>query len=120
MGDFGLVCGRESLLAAVSATYVAGVVLASLTCGFLSDRVGRRPVLLLMSAVHVCGSLATYASKYSGPGSSSPAAFLAARFFVGGSAQMAFSAMYVIAMEVTGKENRGLTGAIINWGTPQT
>ncbi len=90
--DFRLVCDRKSMVPAINSSYMAGVkkktkekktipcmachapvpsslfskvLIINLMSGFLSDRFGRRPVLLSYGLVHVLASyLTAFASTY--------------------------------------------------------
>ena len=110
--DYDLVCDDIAFLPVIGSSYMAGVVVATMFAGFLSDRFGRRPVMLAMCATHVIASFVTYASKFAG----SFTLYLLARFFVGGSIHMTWSVHFVFCMEVTKKDRRGWVGAIYNLG----
>ena len=80
--------------------------------GYLSDRFGRRRSILVLSAVHIIASFATYLSHLT----NSYTVFLLTRFLVGGSIHMVWSAFFVLATEVSIENRRGYTGAIVGMG----
>ncbi len=88
------------------------VVVLNCVCGFLSDRFGRRSLLLGASLVHVVASFLTALSAFTG----SYSAFVAARFFVGGTIHAAWTATFVIVAEITHEAKMGVTGGVLNFG----
>lgn len=107
---FNLVCARLPLLPLVSSTYMAGVMLTTIFSGFFSDRLGRRTIVLTLTAIHVIATFATcFATK-------SYLAFILARFFVGGTTHGTWVALFVITTEISTKSRRGLAGFVMNLG----
>ncbi len=51
--DFDLVCDRLPLLPTIGSSYMSGVVIATMTAGFLADRFGRRSVMLAMYVSYI-------------------------------------------------------------------
>ena len=49
--EFNLVCGRESLLSIGQTVYFLGMMSGGPICGILSDRFGRKPILIVSMLV---------------------------------------------------------------------
>ena len=79
--------------------------------GFLSDRFGRRRMMLTCAAIHAVFSFLTAFTS-----DRSLLLFIAVRFFVGGSIHAAWGAFFVLTMETTINDRRGLTGGVLNFG----
>jgi len=84
--------------------------------GFLSDRLGRRTTLLAMALLHVVASFLTFLTSFG----DSLMAFIAARFFVGGTIHSVWTCAFVLASEASVEKNRVIVGAVVSFGENTT
>ena len=57
--DWDLVCDRLALLSTVQGSYMGGVFIGCIFWGWASDKFGRRPSLLVASALHIVSTIIT-------------------------------------------------------------
>lgn len=109
VSQWDLVCDNVPLLPTVASSYMAGVVLFNILTGLVSDRFGRRTVILALTTLHITASFATaFASSY--------LMFVTVRFFVGGSIHGVWSAYFVLMAESVPESARPICGGVLNFG----
>ncbi|GLV31842.1 uncharacterized protein CBL_07602 [Carabus blaptoides fortunei] len=93
--EWNLVCGRERLVDLAQATVMFGILLGTIMLGIASDRIGRKPVLMICLAVQAfAGVLTAFAPTYW--------LLLLARFVTAFANAGTMVASFVICMEVVG------------------
>ena len=100
-----LVCDRTYLTSLVYCSFTTSTIVANLLAGPLSDRFGRRTLLLVaVSFEGLLGILAAYAPNYP--------SFLILRFLLALSITLATTCSFVLAIEVFGPNYRAVAGGL--------
>ncbi|KAK8760657.1 hypothetical protein V5799_028074 [Amblyomma americanum] len=105
------VCGDSWKLYTVHTTYWLGSMAGYLICGVLSDRIGRKKTIMILTVIGSTASLAgTYFSGFVG--------FSVLRFFTGMAALTINSVVFVLAIEYTVSQRRTLVSFVwvTMWG----
>lgn len=77
--------------------------------GIISDQLGRRTIIIMMSTVHIISSFVTaFSTNYW--------MFICVRFFVGGSIHAAWASFFVLMAEIVPEKNRTFCGGVLNFG----
>ena len=77
--------------------------------GILSDKFGRRTIIMFLMIIHIASTFATaFASSY--------AMFVGVRVFVGGSVHGIWSIMFVLSTETMPEPMRPINGGIFSMG----
>ncbi|XP_067145243.1 organic cation transporter protein-like [Centruroides vittatus] len=109
VSQWDLVCDREWYASFSQAIYMAGFMLAVLIFGQLSDRFGRRPIILLSIGItFVAGLIGAFSVNF--------AMYAASRFLVAMGASGLFTAAFVVLVEIVGPEYRSFFGIAIEFG----
>lgn len=107
--EWDLVCDRDWLVSITKSIYMAGFLVSVLVFGQISDKIGRRPVILmcviiLLSSGVICAFSISFIM------------FTVSRFFVALGASGIFTTAFVMLMEVVGSRHRSLFGVAIEFG----
>ncbi|XP_023225876.1 organic cation transporter protein-like isoform X2 [Centruroides sculpturatus] len=106
---WNLVCDKSWLISMSQSVYMAGILLASLLLGHISDRFGRRPVLLISFVSTFCsGIICAFSPSY--------IVFTVMRFIIGCGKSGLFDTCFVHLMESVGPEYRSVIGIAIEFG----
>lgn len=97
--EWDLVCGREWLISVAKTVYMVGFLVSVTICGQLSDRFGRRPVVIICLCVFLIAGILTLMST-------NFLMFIVLRFFVALGLTTVFTISYVILTEVISAEYR--------------
>ncbi|KFM68451.1 Organic cation transporter protein, partial [Stegodyphus mimosarum] len=97
--EWDLVCDREWLVSVAKTVYMIGFLVSVTVCGQMSDRFGRRPVVITCLCVFLIAALLTMLST-------NFLMFIVLRFFVALGLTSVFTVSYVILTEVVGAEYR--------------
>ncbi|KAF8778450.1 organic cation transporter protein-like [Argiope bruennichi] len=111
LGKFNLVCSREWLISMSKAIFIAGYFVSNTIFGFLSDKIGRRPVVVLSDVIAVIAAIAcVFSTSYH--------MFVLCRFFIAAGVLGVDNTMFVLLMEIIGPRNRSVYGiaAQSGWG----
>ncbi|XP_041374429.1 organic cation transporter protein-like [Gigantopelta aegis] len=101
-----LVCHRRPLVAHATMILFAGLLVASLLLGLLSDLIGRKKTYLIALAIQVGSGIGlAFVDNYT--------AFVALRFLIGGSSIATGMCMFVIGIELVGPNKRSFAGVAI-------
>ncbi|KAK7088290.1 organic cation transporter protein-like [Littorina saxatilis] len=109
--EWGLVCDRAYWAHLATTVYYCGVMLGGFACGYLSDRLGRRPVVLAtLFGATIVGTGLAFVREFS--------AFIALRFVLGFLTQGMHTASYIMAVELFPTKQRTLAACVIQmyWG----
>lgn len=106
---WNLVCDKSWLISMSQSVYMAGILLASMLLGHISDRCGRRPVLLISFVL-------TFSSGIICAFSPSYIMFTVARLLLGCGKSGLFDTCFVLLMESVGPEYRSVIGIAIEFG----
>ncbi|XP_035220819.1 solute carrier family 22 member 5-like [Stegodyphus dumicola] len=109
VSEWDLVCDRKWLTSVAKSIYMFGHLVACVAFGQLSDRIGRRPVILLCYFLFFWCSVATIFVNSIG-------IFIFLRFFLALGVTAAYTTAFVIVMEVMGSEVRPLYGVVAKFG----
>ena len=84
------------------------IVITAIFMGLISDRFGRKTIIIWMSLVHIAASfLTSFSTTY--------LMFVGTRFFVGGSIHAVWSAYFVLMLELIPASNRSFCGGFMNF-----
>ncbi|XP_035825419.1 organic cation transporter protein [Aplysia californica] len=103
-----MVCDDTVLRSHANMIYMAGLLVGSITFGFISDNTGRKTAFTLAILLHVITAVATAFA----PGF---AAFVTLRFFTGVGNVGIFTCCFVMGMELVGRKWRVLAGIAIQY-----
>lgn len=106
---WALVCQRSALIPTIASSYMAGVVITIVIMGSLSDKFGRRTIIITLSSVHILSSFITAFSNHF-------LMFVGIRFFVGGSIHAVWAAFFVLMAEIVPENYRTMCGGVLNFG----
>ncbi|XP_028967880.1 solute carrier family 22 member 5 [Galendromus occidentalis] len=102
---FNVVCEDQWLVSTAQGVFFLGGVIGSVIFGWISDRWGRRPALLLSTALMTSGNLAGFFIPNYGT-------YMILKFIVGLSHPCVYNTAFVIATEMCGKGRR-MTSTIV-------
>ncbi|XP_013779603.1 organic cation transporter protein-like [Limulus polyphemus] len=101
--EWSLTCNNNWLISLSQSIYMAGFLIAVLVTGQASDRVGRRPVMLLcLFIMCVAGFVAAFAPSFT--------VFVIARFFIALGKSGLYTTSFIHLMESCGPEHRTWLG----------
>lgn len=97
--EWDLVCDKAWLRKTSDALFMVGVLVGSLICGHLSDKIGRKPMFITTLVIQsIFGIAAGVAPNF--------VTYMVWRCIVGAAASGAFLVAYVIVMEMVGRSMR--------------
>lgn len=99
--EWDLVCDREWMISIAKTVYMVGFLVSVVICGQVSDRFGRRPVVIMCLAIFLASAFLTLLSK-------NFIMFIVLRFFVALGLTSVFTVSYVILAEVISAEYRSI------------
>ncbi|KAK7494050.1 hypothetical protein BaRGS_00014708, partial [Batillaria attramentaria] len=103
--EWDLVCDQAYLVHLATTVYYIGVMLGGFLCGYLSDYLGRRPVMLTtLALLTVLGVGLAFVRQF--------VVFLVMRFFLGFCAQALQNVSYVLAIELFPVHHRASAGTL--------
>ncbi|GAB6032561.1 hypothetical protein CHUAL_011453 [Chamberlinius hualienensis] len=103
--EWSLVCNKSNLVALSQAMYMAGVMLGSISFGYIADRFGRKTALLLgLSLGTTLSTTLCWVPFYP--------LLLTFRFFIGACFQGIYQTAFVMTMELVGKSKRAVYGML--------
>ncbi|KAL4719751.1 hypothetical protein ACJJTC_013311 [Scirpophaga incertulas] len=105
ISEWDLICDRAWLVNLVQMIFMFGVLVGSIIFGFIADRYGRRPALIIASILQLCLSLIL-------PFSSNYWTFIALRFVLGTSSAGLMVIAFVIGIEITGPSKRDIVSSL--------
>ncbi|KAH7947782.1 solute carrier family 22 member 7 [Rhipicephalus sanguineus] len=106
VSTWNLVCKRRFLMAVIQLVQLAGFILLPSIAGYMMDRVGRRPLLLLSTAALIVGTCGgCFANTF--------ALYVTIRFLNTGCAGTGALAAFVLAFETTRNEYRTSYGVTV-------
>ncbi|CAL1299082.1 unnamed protein product [Larinioides sclopetarius] len=111
LGKFNLVCNREWLISMSKSIFIAGYFVSNIIFGYLSDKIGRRPVIVLSDAIAVIAAVAcAFSTSYY--------MFVICRFFIAAGVLGVDNTIFVLLMEIIGPKHRSAYGMIAQsgWG----
>ncbi|CAL1299090.1 unnamed protein product [Larinioides sclopetarius] len=111
LGKFNLVCNREWLISMSKSIFIAGYIAANTIFGYLSDKIGRRPVIILSDAIAVTAALGcAFSTSY--------IMFAVCRFFIAVGVLGVDNTVFVLMLEIIGPKHRSAYGmaAQSGWG----
>ena len=86
-----MVCDDKDLVFTATTIYFVGVMVGGAVFGQVSDKIGRKPVVLICMYGHIVLGVGVYFAE-------SYAAFVALRFFVGFLVQVSFCSRFISVM----------------------
>jgi len=99
VSEWTLVCDRLPLLSTVQGSYMGGVFVGCIFWGWASDKFGRRPSILIASAIQIVSTIvAAFSVNY--------IMFIFCRFFVAFSVSGVFECGFVLVTEIVSPELR--------------
>ena len=105
LSKYDLVCDNSFLVSLVYSSFTASTIIANLLAGPLSDRFGRRTLLIIAICFEgPLGILCTYAPGYP--------SFLILRFLTALSLTLASTCCFILSMEVFGPQYRAIPGGL--------
>lgn len=107
--QWNLVCKQEWLISFTQSMYMAGYMTSMLVFGQLSDRFGRRPVVLIAVCIFILAGFACLQTSHF-------FIFTGMRFFISLGVSGAGSTSFVLLMETVGPEYRSNLGLGFNYG----
>lgn len=103
--EWDMVCDRKWMRGTADAMFMVGVLLGSIIFGYLSDKLGRKPIFFASLVIQlIFGVAAAVAPEYY--------SFVLARMVVGATTSGVFLVAYVIAMEMVGPSWRMFAGVV--------
>ncbi|GBM57807.1 Organic cation transporter protein [Araneus ventricosus] len=105
LGKFNLVCDREWLISMSKSIFIAGYFVSNIIFGYLSDKIGRRPVIVLSDVIAVIAALTcAFSTSYF--------MFVVCRFFIAAGVLGVDNTVFVLLMEIIGPKHRSAYGMI--------
>ncbi|KAK3751158.1 hypothetical protein QZH41_015477 [Actinostola sp. cb2023] len=104
--EFELICNKVSLSILSPTLFFIGTLVSDCFCGILSDKIGRKPVMLIFGFLVSVFSVSAALSH-------SHWLYTFCRFFVGLSYSATFIPMYTLSMEFVGVDRHHISGTII-------
>ncbi|XP_015930794.1 organic cation transporter protein isoform X2 [Parasteatoda tepidariorum] len=99
--DWDLVCDREWLISVSKTVYMVAFLIAATLCGQLSDKFGRRPVMIVCVCLFLIAGLLTLLSR-------NFMMFVVLRFFLAMGITSTYTISYVLLSEVVSVEYRSI------------
>ena len=109
ISEWDLVCDKSWLASFSQSSYMIGMMVSTILFGFLSDKYGRRPVIMIGIVIEILAGLSS-AFSYS------IYQFLASRFFLSLGQTGRWATGFVIILEISGKKYRSNLGMCIQYG----
>lgn len=109
ISQWDLVCKKEWYVSLSQSIYMAGFMLAVLIFGQLSDRLGRRPIMLFCIALtFIAGLVCAFSVSF--------VMYAVCKFLVAMGASGLFTTAFVTLVEIVGPEYRSVFGIAIEFG----
>jgi len=114
--DWGMVCDRKFFRGTTQTVYFLGYLIGSIVMGILSDRFGRKPLMLSAFVLIIGGSIGTAFGPRLGLGvMGSYVIYTISRFFIACGTRGINVTGFVLGMEMMGDEKRTFSGLVFEY-----
>ncbi|GIY86475.1 organic cation transporter protein, partial [Caerostris extrusa] len=109
LSQWNLVCNREWFISFSKSIFIAGYMCSVSLFGYLSDKFGRRPVIITCNLIAVISAITcTFSTSF--------LMFAVCRFFIAAGVAGSFNTAFVLLTEIIGPQYRTLYGIGVNMG----
>ncbi|GBN08608.1 Solute carrier family 22 member 7 [Araneus ventricosus] len=109
LSQFNLVCGRQWLISLSKSVFIAGYFLSATVFGYLADKFGRKPIIVMCNAIALASAITSLFST-------SFLMFAVTRFFIAAGITGFDNIKHVLLMEVISPKYRSAYGIGVNFG----